>query len=130
MTKGKAFFVVGHKNWGKSETLKELTDGNWRFHWFEINEEWFFFQRMSNDDIPDEFHERLDKLDPEDKPLVIIALCPTFDDEEQRNGLIKHSKNSAKGMTFSFSCSVTHIKAENTGKSVQQKLHTWKSWVQ
>lgn len=26
MSKGRAFFVVGHKNWGKSTTLKALTD--------------------------------------------------------------------------------------------------------
>ena len=28
MNNSKAFVVVGHSNWGKSETLKHLTDGN------------------------------------------------------------------------------------------------------
>jgi hypothetical protein len=82
MSKGKAFIVVGHKHWGKSKTLKALTLGR-LFHWFDINSHRFWVKRMSNDDVPDEIYELLKNLDPKEKPLVILALCPTFKDPDE-----------------------------------------------
>jgi hypothetical protein len=52
MVKGKAFFVVGHKNWGKSETLTALTNGNYHIRNWDIRGESFFVRRMSDDDRP------------------------------------------------------------------------------
>jgi hypothetical protein len=88
MERAKAFFVVGHKHWGKSSTLRALTDGSSHRGWWRIGSDRFFVRRMSNDDIPDDFYTLLGKLDPAEKPLVIITLCPTFEDEEARAKLI------------------------------------------
>lgn len=78
MPKGKAFLVVGHKNWGKSTTLKALT-GSSRFErtWI-IGKAEFFIRRMSNDDIPKSLKDFVNGLDPDVRPLLIATLCPTF----------------------------------------------------
>ncbi|HEV3037109.1 MAG TPA: hypothetical protein VHA33_04915 [Candidatus Angelobacter sp.] len=101
MQRGKAFFVVGHKHWGKSKTLKALTD-NRRVGWFEINAAWFFIRRMSNDDIPDEFYELLNNLEPVKKPFVIIALCPTFEDQEKCEELLNALKDFKRKYELHF----------------------------
>jgi hypothetical protein len=84
MPKGKAFFVVGHKNWGKSTTLKALTDGSWRKRLWEIKGTEFFIRRMSNDDIPKDFRDFATRLDPKSRPYVIATMCPTFEDKRWR----------------------------------------------
>lgn len=81
MSKGKAFLVVGHKNWGKSTTLRALTGGK-RPHMWEIDSIVFFIRRMSNDDYPTKFLKLVISFDPDDKPRVIAALCPTFDNKK------------------------------------------------
>ena len=78
MEKGKAFFVVGHRNWGKSKTLQALTKGS-RKRRIEIKTKQFFIRSMSNEDVPDSFNKFLKKLDPNRKPYLIVALCPKFD---------------------------------------------------
>jgi len=82
VSKGKAFLVVGHKNWGKSTTLKALTGGKRPRRW-EIESIVFFIRRMSNDDYPKDFLKLVIKFDSDDKPYVIAALCPTFTDEKK-----------------------------------------------
>jgi hypothetical protein len=77
MSKGKAFLVVGHEDYGKSETLRALTGGR-RYHSWKIESIVFFIRRMSNDDYPDKFLKKVSKLDPDETPHVIAALCPTF----------------------------------------------------
>ena len=42
---------------------------------------------MSNDDVPEEMYKLLNDLDPKDKPLVILALCPTFENPDEREKL-------------------------------------------
>jgi hypothetical protein len=81
MAKGRLFAVVGHKHWGKSETLKALSGGR-RLRWLDINARLFFVRRMSNDDIPKDYVNLLKELDPKKKPNVILALCPTFERED------------------------------------------------
>ena len=44
----KAFIIVGHSNWGKSRTLRQLT-GSRRRAWIEINDIWIFVSQISND---------------------------------------------------------------------------------
>lgn len=77
----KAFLIVGHRHWGKSETLRSLTGGNRSIFIDGIP---LSVRRMSNDDI--------DKDDPEkfwrftrdlSEPYVAIAFCPTFDSDPQ-----------------------------------------------
>src|SRR5713226_1293604 len=78
MPKGKAFLVVGHKNWGKSATLKALTGGSRFERTWTIGKIQFFIRRMSNDDIPRSLADFVNSLDPDIRPRVIATLCPTF----------------------------------------------------
>jgi hypothetical protein len=74
----KVFLLIGHSNWGKSETLYHLTNKNRRKKYFKINEEWFFVRRMSNDDNElslDKFIKSATKY----KSHLIVAFCPTFE---------------------------------------------------
>ncbi len=85
MEKGKAFFVVGHKHWGKTETLKSLTRGR-QLHWIPIGEFKFFIRRMSNDDIKSSYYEFIEELNPASKPRIVSAFCPTFSAETAETG--------------------------------------------
>lgn len=76
ISKGKAFVVVGHKNWGKSLTLKALTKGNHHERSININGTKLAVRRVSNDDIPLSFLDFVNNLDPNKKPNVILTLCP------------------------------------------------------
>lgn len=79
----KAFAVVGHSNWGKSRTLKALTDGTHQFRWWEINYRCFLIKRMSNDDDSDALLDYVKGLTTDDDSLI-FALCPNFDDDKRR----------------------------------------------
>ncbi len=81
MAKGKAFLVVGHKNWGKSTTLKALTGGSRFKRIWMIGKTPFLIRRMSNDDIPKSLKDFVHRLDPAVSPRVIATLCPTFNDK-------------------------------------------------
>jgi hypothetical protein len=78
LNKPKIIFVVGHKNWGKSRTLRALTNGN---HWqrkITISRKDFFIRRMSNDDQLKGFYEFCKSISPNKMPLIIATLCPIF----------------------------------------------------
>ena len=81
MEKGKAFFVVGHRNWGKSKTLQALKKsiGSNKQN-IDIKKTKFFIRIMSNDDRLNSFIKFLNKLDPSRRPYLIATLCPNFDD--------------------------------------------------
>ena len=83
MPKGRAFLVVGHKNWGKSTTLKALTGGSRFERTWIIGKTQFFIRRMSNDDIPKALADFVNRLDPDVRPRVIATLCPTFNDKRR-----------------------------------------------
>ena len=74
MNRSKAFLVVGHRNWGKSKTLRALT--NDEYGWVTLHGKHFFIRFMSNDDVPSKYSEFIEALDPTKKPLVIVAYCP------------------------------------------------------
>jgi hypothetical protein len=74
-------FVVGHGDWGKSKTLKSLTNENWRKKYVKISNHEFFIRRMSNDDKPKGYFDFMKSLSPEKKELLIAALCPNFERE-------------------------------------------------
>jgi predicted ATP-dependent endonuclease of OLD family len=85
MAKGKAFVVVGHNNWGKSQTLRALTDGNWHIKWTTIGGKDFKVKRMSNDDLPaDHLVNFLTEIDKKDIPFIIITLCPAFGKKDRK----------------------------------------------
>jgi hypothetical protein len=82
MQKGTAFVLVGHKNWGKSRTLKALADGSSHLHTLTVKSHNFFIRRMSNDDVPEKLPNRftdfVENLDADSCPYLIITLCPDF----------------------------------------------------
>lgn len=81
MARGKAFLVVGHKQWGKSRTLKALTDENHRIRSISIGDCSLFIRRMSNDDKPNDFRALVRKLRPAQHGDAILAFCPVFDED-------------------------------------------------
>lgn len=80
MHKEKIAFVVGHANWGKSKTLRSLTNDDFRLRKTTVGGIEFFIRRMSNDDQPEGYIEFMKSLDPALRPYLIAALCPQFDD--------------------------------------------------
>ena len=80
--RGKAFFIVGHKHWGKSRTLAFLTDSK-RKQYFEIKGFKFFVRRMSNDDVAPSFFWLLHHLKPEERAHLLITICPTFTNKRE-----------------------------------------------
>jgi len=102
MQKGRAFFVVGRKNWGKSDTLEALTDGSPHFRWWKIKGNDFFIRRMSDDDDPRAYEKFANDLDPESKPRVLAALCPGFVDRKQRSTLIEVFRNLKRSYELFF----------------------------
>jgi hypothetical protein len=95
-------FVVGHESWGKSLTLRHLTDNSRHIKNYEIGGTNWFIRRMSNDDRPDGYYEFMQKLDPSIKPNLIAAFCPNFD--EKRFDVTVKILNSlkAKGYNLHF----------------------------
>jgi hypothetical protein len=72
----KVFIVVGHRHWGKSTTLRTLSDGKYSVL---INDQRIPIKRMSNDDPPlEDLLEFIRKAKKTSKSLIIIALCPDF----------------------------------------------------
>jgi hypothetical protein len=84
--KGKAFLVVGHTRWGKSSTLKALTDDRPVWYW-KFQEKTFFVKRMSNDDGIDQWRDAVSPSRPEKHPLLVVAMCPNEDAVETLEGL-------------------------------------------
>lgn len=80
----KVFFVVGHENWGKSRTLRELTVASRKRTEVRIADVTLFVRRMSNDDVPASFIEFMQQLDPQRRPLVIATLCPNFERSDRQ----------------------------------------------
>lgn len=76
--KGKAFVLVGHENWGKSQTLKSLTDGNRYVKRIDIIGRELLIRRMSNDDKPESLVQFVKNLDPQQHTYLILTLCPNF----------------------------------------------------
>lgn len=77
-TRGQIFFVVGHKRWGKSSTLRQITDEVHQVRTVQLGDRSFFIRRMSNDDRPEEWEAFVQPLDPAETSHLIIALCPTL----------------------------------------------------
>ncbi|MEX3639661.1 hypothetical protein [Paraburkholderia sp. BR14320] len=81
MSKPKIAFVVGHSNWGKSHTLRALTNGSRYQRRLTVKDVEFLIRRMSNDDLPESFIQFMATADPQSIPAIIAALCPNFQDE-------------------------------------------------
>jgi len=83
MPKPKVFFVVGHSNWGKSKTLRALTNEDYRVRRTTISGVEYFIRRMSNDDLPDSFIEWMTMVNPKKWPNILATLCPDFEDPDK-----------------------------------------------
>lgn len=88
MSKPKVIFVVGHSNWGKSQTLKLLTNGTHRVRRTEIADVEYFIRRMSNDDQPEGFIKRMTTIHPDLWPHILATLCPDFDDPKKATATV------------------------------------------
>lgn len=99
--KPKIVFVVGHENWGKSHTLRFLTNGNWRVRSVKIKGTDFYIRRMSNDDQPDSYVKFMKSVSPHKKEMIIAALCPNFERQNARTESILKSLTS-KGYQLFF----------------------------
>lgn len=99
MTQPRAVFVVGHSNWGKSRTLRALTDGNAHRRYVQLRGVEFFIRRMSNDDRPDEFYAFVNSLRPSHTPQLIAAFCPSFGDPRAQRCL-DHLVHHGYGLFF------------------------------
>lgn len=91
MSKPKVVFVVGHSNWGKSQTLRALTGDSHRVRRTEIAGTEYFIRRMSNDDQPEGFIKRMKAMQPDFWPQILAALCPDFDDPEKDTAAVLQS---------------------------------------
>jgi hypothetical protein len=99
MSNKKIVFVVGHENWGKSKTLKALTDNSRYVKNHELGGLIWFIRRMSNDDRPDSYYTFMDKLTT---PYLIAAFCPNFDDERSKITVALLEKLNDKGYKLYF----------------------------
>jgi hypothetical protein len=77
-SQGKIAFVVGHSHWGKSTTLRALTNNDFRIRWHSISNTDFFIRRMSNDDYPDSYLDFMTRVNPGKYEHLIATLCPVF----------------------------------------------------
>src|ERR1039457_6447625 len=95
----KAFVIVGHAHWGKSETLKSLTDDNYRYHWIEIKDKWIFIKRMSNDDDEKKLRDFI-KKNTMDKDTLILTFCPSFEKGKKGHEILKSLINKKFKLYF------------------------------
>ena len=92
MYKGIAFLVVGHENWGKSKTLRAMTNDNFHKRYKEVAGTIFFIRRMSDDDRSDEYKVFVNGLDQKYNKNIILAFCPNMD------GRINDTKRDRKSV--------------------------------
>lgn len=75
--KAKIVCLVGHEDWGKSETLYYLVGSRYK-RWIEVDGVEVFVRHMSNDDITPSFVNLIKDLQPDRERCAILALCPDF----------------------------------------------------
>lgn len=85
--KNKAFILVGHSNWGKSETIFSLKDNDIKKQHVIIKNRWILVRSRSNDDIRKELLVMIKKIVKLDYREIIVLLCPKFDKRDSHNTL-------------------------------------------
>lgn len=78
MKKPIAILVAGHSNWGKSATLKALTEGR-LFRSYQLSGADFFIRRMSNDDYTEAYRDFIDECVAAPSGNILAAFCPHFE---------------------------------------------------
>ena len=101
MVRPHIFFVVGHSNWGKSYTLRELTQGNVWVRRTRLAGHEYFIRRMSNDDRPDSFIKTMGEISPDEHPYILAALCPNFENPKNpTEEILRTLKNKGYKLFF------------------------------
>lgn len=85
-SKPTAFVLVGHEDWGKSETLKYLMDGSTHKGWATICGRRIRVRRCSNDDPSRRYNDDgtravlafLDMCIKKSYNILVFTLCPKF----------------------------------------------------
>jgi GTPase SAR1 family protein len=83
MKKPIAILVAGHSNWGKSATLKALTEGR-LFRSYQLSGADFFIRRMSNDDYTEAYKDFIDECVAAPSGNILAAFCPHFETGDLR----------------------------------------------
>ena len=78
-------FLVGHANWGKSETLFYLANRSRHKALINIGDNRFFIRHMSNDDYPSNYFDLLKRIEIYFRPYMIAPLCPIISDNKIEN---------------------------------------------
>ena len=73
-----AFLLVGHRHWGKSMTLRAMTNGRRRVQYWRVLDKEYFVRRMSNDDYPEDYLDLIRRLPFPRAADCILAMCPDF----------------------------------------------------
>jgi hypothetical protein len=98
MQQKRVAFVVGHSHWGKSRTLRALTDGNPHQRRITINGVEFYVRHMSNDDDPQGYVHFMNGLDPNATRNLIAPLCPKFRRLKNFNNPLKVADPMLQGL--------------------------------
>ncbi len=98
MNTKRAFLLIGHSNWGKSETLFRLTGNSRQKRNIIISKMELHVKRSSNDDNSTKL---LDFVKNKNHLLQIIAFCPNFDNPERKSKEILEVLK-VKGYQISF----------------------------
>ncbi len=101
MPKPKIIFIAGHEKWGKSETLRALTHGDYYQRKIAVAGIEFFIRRMSNDDYPEDYVRFVESVDPSCKPYIIATLCPNFERKRAKTKYVLSNLRS-KGYKLFF----------------------------
>src|SRR6266508_337959 len=81
MAQRKAFLIVGHRHWGKSVTLRALTNDR---RSIVLNGKTLPVRRMSNDDVDKDDRQKFWRFIRDlSEPYVVTAFCPNFDSDPQ-----------------------------------------------
>lgn len=101
MSKPVVVFLVGHANWGKSQTLAALTGGSSYQRRITIKGHEFYIRRMSNDDDPKGLIAFAERVVATEKPNLIVAFCPNFTEPKAKTQFILSTlKNKGYSMFF------------------------------
>jgi hypothetical protein len=117
LKKGKAFFMVSSRRWGKSHALASLTSGK-PLRRFMIDGTRFAIRRMSNDEDDEGFFDLLDNTYPDSSPHVVLAMCPTFREDRRRTPLLAALENFAHRYEMFFF--VLGLQGKAPGKPISQ----------
>jgi hypothetical protein len=85
----KIFIYVGHSNWGKSRALKVITSGSSRRKTTQIDNQWIWVRKMSNDDKPIALLKFVRSSRRNPYQNFILAYCPKHETDSIAMQILK-----------------------------------------